>query len=129
MSLPDTLGQCSNNFPGGRRKVKLINIPASKRDATGNFLVAEYIKSKMTRERDVGQVNFIDEGFESAADLLVKKTAPTEDSTCCVRNSRQNSVRLRQMRKSFPSVVLGNNNPNGKKKAESKNTQDTKKCA
>ena len=36
-----------------------------------NFLVAEYIKSKMTRERDLGQVNFIDERFEGAANLLV----------------------------------------------------------
>ena len=31
-----------------------------------NFLVAKYIKSKMTRERDLGQVNLIDEGFEGA---------------------------------------------------------------
>ena len=36
------------------------------------FLVSEYIKSKMTRERDLDQVNFIDEGFEGAANLLVK---------------------------------------------------------
>ena len=36
------------------------------------FLVAEYVKSKMTRECDLGQVNFIDEGFEGAANLFVK---------------------------------------------------------
>ena len=36
------------------------------------FLVAKYVKSKMTRERDLSQVNFIDQGFESAANLLVK---------------------------------------------------------
>ena len=35
--------------------------------------VAEYIKSKMTRERDLGQVNFIDKGYESAANLPVKQ--------------------------------------------------------
>ena len=31
------------------------------------FLVAEYIKSNMTKERDLRQVNFIDNGFESAS--------------------------------------------------------------
>ena len=36
------------------------------------FVVAEYIKSKMTRERDHSQVNFIDEGLECAANLFVK---------------------------------------------------------
>ena len=29
------------------------------------------MKSKMTRERDLGQVNFIDKRFESAANLIV----------------------------------------------------------
>ena len=34
------------------------------------------------------------------------------------------------MKKGFPSLVLGNNNPNGEKKAESKNTHKTpEKCA
>ena len=36
------------------------------------FFVAEKIKSKMTRECDLGQVNFINKGFENAANLLVK---------------------------------------------------------
>ena len=34
--------------------------------------VAEYIKSKMTKECDHSQVNFIDERFEGTANLLVK---------------------------------------------------------
>ena len=54
------------------------------------FFVAEYIKSKMTRERDLSQVNFIASRFEIAATLLVKEV-PTEDSTCYVRNFHQNS--------------------------------------
>ena len=33
----------------------------------------KYIKSDVTRERDLGQVNFIDKGFESTTDLHVKK--------------------------------------------------------
>ena len=37
-----------------------------------NTFVAEYIKSNMTRECDLGPVNFIDEGFDGAANLLVK---------------------------------------------------------
>ena len=36
------------------------------------FLVAEQINSKVTRERDLSQVNFINRGFESAAKMLVK---------------------------------------------------------
>ena len=49
------------------------------------FLVAEYIKSKMTRERDLSQVNFIDKGFESAANLLVQYQFHQGISTCCVQ--------------------------------------------
>ena len=37
-----------------------------------NLFVAEYVKGKMTRECDLGQVDFIDEGFECAANLFVK---------------------------------------------------------
>ena len=36
------------------------------------FLVAEKIKSQMTRECELSQVNFIHKGFEGAANLRVK---------------------------------------------------------
>ena len=44
----------------------------ASRRIVDTFFVAEYIKGKMTRERDLGQVSFIDKGFESAANPLVK---------------------------------------------------------
>ena len=37
------------------------------------FFVAEFVKSKMTRECDLSQVNFIDKGYEDAANLLVEQ--------------------------------------------------------
>ena len=46
----------------------------------------------MTRERDLGQVNVIDEGFEGTTSLHVIKV-PSGDFTCCVRNFHQNSKR------------------------------------
>ena len=40
------------------------------------FLVAEQIKSKMARECDLSQVNFIIKGFESAFHMLCAKLSP-----------------------------------------------------
>ena len=37
------------------------------------FLVAEYVKSKMTRECNLGQVGFNDKGYKDAANLPVKQ--------------------------------------------------------
>ena len=37
LSLPENHGQFSNKFPGGRQKVKLINIPAGKKTIQRHF--------------------------------------------------------------------------------------------
>ena len=50
-----------------------------------NTFVAEYIKSEMTRERDLGQVKFINKGFENAAKLLVKSSSNRGFHLLCAR--------------------------------------------
>ena len=69
------------------------------------FLVTEYIKSKVTRQCDLGQVDFHEKRGENTIDLPEEKASPTEDSTCCARSSRRDSVRQTRMKKVCPSLV------------------------
>ena len=50
------------------------------------FFVAEYIKSKMTRECDLGQVKFHPQRVRKCRYPVRGIATPTEDPTCCVRN-------------------------------------------
>ena len=58
--------------PYHNRHTRVMEPDEASCGIVSTFLVAEQIKSKMTRECDPRQVNSVHKGFEGTANLLVK---------------------------------------------------------